>query len=436
MSVAEAARLGLAGAEERLFSLQLDSGQITNIRNILRLRIDYLSQLNTPAMLIASADVGLLSTLSYSYLEPDEPSEQTLGRMVCVFFYTVGCSYSLGASLWVLYTCNNLVNLATMSTLAAKDLKGVQGADLVIELRMNDVRTWYMLSLASMVVGLFAMILAMMELYIAIPSIIAAILCTMHAIHADHETSYYFEKVSGVTLDTRGEYAIDDFLVKAYRALEWAVCCCRRGNRKGYHALGERIEEVFERRYDRVRIQRSREEVAKLKRQKSSDAHHFAHGISMLKTTSSKGPISVLNTVAFERDPEVRRKLLQITAANKPTHPGWWVRHGPVFMCFKSEQDWRGNTDPLLVVDLQQYTVVESFAADRALVIALIPKSVLSLDAPLDATHRIDAELAGKSWYLRCEEETDTAEWLEELRRVSNAGNDDSYFAPATPGSI
>ena len=53
--------LGLAGAEQRLFGLQLDSGQIANARNILHLRIDYLTQLNTPAMLIASANIGLIS---------------------------------------------------------------------------------------------------------------------------------------------------------------------------------------------------------------------------------------------------------------------------------------------------------------------------------------------------------------------------------------
>ena len=210
-------RLGLAGAEERLFGLQLDSGQISNTRNILHLRIDYLTQLNTPAMLVASADVGLLSTLSYSYLEPDDPAQQTLWRMTLVFLYVFSCSVSLGASLWVLYTCNNLVNLATVSTLAAKDLKGVQGADIVLSLRMSDVRSWYMLSLASMVLGLYAMVVAMMEPVISIPATLVTVCCGLHAVHAEQQTSDHFEKVSGVHLDARAEHALGKGLYRKHR---------------------------------------------------------------------------------------------------------------------------------------------------------------------------------------------------------------------------
>lgn len=434
-------RLGLAGAEERLFSLQLDSGQISNVRNILKLRIDYLSQLNTPAMLVASADVSLLSTLSYSFLEPEDVEMQTFPRMLCVVVYTVGCSLSLGASLWVLYTCNNLVNLATMSTLAAKDLKGVQGADLVIELRMADVRSWYMLSLSSMVFGLFAMIFAMMEWYVAVPSIVVAILCTLHAIHADHETSYYFEKVSGVTLDARREYALDDIITTAYYAIISLAKKCGWRRENAFHALGCRIEEVFQRRYDRSRIRRIQLETARMKKQRSFEMRLEATGDYLLKTTSQKGPIAVLNTVAFERDPEVRRQLLQYTAANTPSHLCWWVLQGPVFMCYKTEEEWKANSNPSLIVDLHLYTVVETFDHARQQIIALLPKCVLRDDTPLDSAHHIDPEVAGKSWYLCSPEADKTRVWLsllsamcESADDLANALEDDSM--PRSPPQV
>ena len=291
-------RLGLAGAEERLFGLQLDSGQISNTRNILHLRIDYLTQLNTPAMLVASADVGLLSTLSYSYLEPDDPAQQTLWRMTLVFLYVFSCSVSLGASLWVLYTCNNLVNLATVSTLAAKDLKGVQGADIVLSLRMSDVRSWYMLSLASMVLGLYAMVVAMMEPVISIPATLVTVCCGLHAVHAEQQTSDHFEKVSGVHLDARAEHALGKGLYRVARALRCLTSCGRAIDGRDYDTLGSRIDEVFERRYDKRRIRRTLEEATAAKR--VSACKLDALGAPLLKTSSKKGPIEVLNAVAFE----------------------------------------------------------------------------------------------------------------------------------------
>lgn len=240
--------LGLAGAEQRLFDLQLDIGQISVARRTIQLRVDYLTQLNTPAMLVASANVSLLATLQYSWLSPkaagSEAEYTNAARMMGVAVYTIACSFSLASALWVLYTSNNLINLATMTTLSAEDLRGVQGAEIVLSIRMGDVRKWYIAAVFFMAVGLYAMILTLIEFYVALPASLVVVGVMANAIHSDHETAYHFEHIAGVRLPHRPEYVVS----RAYRAL----CLCFDGSaKKGeYHRLGRRIEDLFEQRYE------------------------------------------------------------------------------------------------------------------------------------------------------------------------------------------
>ena len=131
---------GLAGAEQRLINLQLDQGRLAVQRQILQLRVDYLTNLNTQTMLLAGAAVGMLSSLE---LEAIQPEEEERRRMIITATYIFCSSISLGSSIWVLYTSNNLINLATMSALQAERLSDVQGADNILALRMKDVRRMY-----------------------------------------------------------------------------------------------------------------------------------------------------------------------------------------------------------------------------------------------------------------------------------------------------
>ena len=55
--------LGLAGAEQRLFNLNLNAGQLSVQRQIMQLRVDYLTQLNTQTMLLAGTSIYMLSSL-------------------------------------------------------------------------------------------------------------------------------------------------------------------------------------------------------------------------------------------------------------------------------------------------------------------------------------------------------------------------------------
>ena len=46
--------------------------------------------------------------------------------MVRCAIYIMSISVTLGSSLWVLYTSNNLISLATIASLHARDLEGIQ----------------------------------------------------------------------------------------------------------------------------------------------------------------------------------------------------------------------------------------------------------------------------------------------------------------------
>ena len=137
--------LGLAGAEQRLINLNMNAGQLQVQRQILQLRVDFLNQLNTQTMLIAGVAVGMLSSLELEAINGEEHEQESKSwhHSARIFVYTIFSSISLGCSIWVLYTSNNLINLATMSALQAERLSDVQGADNILALRMKDVRRMY-----------------------------------------------------------------------------------------------------------------------------------------------------------------------------------------------------------------------------------------------------------------------------------------------------
>ena len=109
-----------------------------------RLRVDFLNQLNTQTMLLAGAGIGMLSSLELEAIVGEEhehgEDQHSLGGRLRMISYVVGTSASLGCSIWVLYTSNNLINLATLSALHANRLEDVAFADNILSLRMRDVR--------------------------------------------------------------------------------------------------------------------------------------------------------------------------------------------------------------------------------------------------------------------------------------------------------
>lgn len=167
--------MGLAGAEQKLVNLNLNAGQLSVQRQILQLRVDFLNQLNTQTMLIAGSAASMLGSLELEAMVREEHDE-TLRHMALIFLYIVGTSISLGCSIWVLYTSNNLINLATMSALQANSLADVQAADNILGLRMRDVRRMYVASLVFTLPAIYVMVFHIIP-YVGLP---ARILHSMH----------------------------------------------------------------------------------------------------------------------------------------------------------------------------------------------------------------------------------------------------------------
>ena len=156
--------LGLAGAEQRLINLNMNAGQLHVQRQILQLRVDFLLQLNTQTMLIAGVAIGMLSSLELEAIQGEEEVKEW-HHSLRIVLYIVGTSISLGCSIWVLYTSNNLINLATMSALQAEKLSDVQGADNILGLRMRDVRRMYIFALLAMIPAIYVMVLHLIDRY-------------------------------------------------------------------------------------------------------------------------------------------------------------------------------------------------------------------------------------------------------------------------------
>ena len=441
---------GLAGAEQRLINLNMNAGQLEVQRQILQMRVDFLLQLNTQTMLIAGVGVGMLSSLELEAIQGESGEAESWFHSLRLMLYVGGASISLGCSVWVLYTSNNLINLATMSALHATQLDHVQGADNILGLRMRDVRRMYVLALLTVLPSLYVMVVHLIEWYAAWPACAAVTALVIHAIHADHATSYHFERSTGIIVhDSSLEHSVRHATKKCFECLE-------PGPGGGYEQLGLRLK----RRLQLVKIasrveaseappeQRMGARLARglLRRGLSRDDgglgawtdglqtpnSRLRHVVAdatvrsgyLLKTPSSKGPTAVLHSLALgAQTASARSELLLSTPANSPASRRWWVLRGVSLSCFSSSEEWEAGVQPKLVVPLQKYAVLEVLDAQATPTIALIPKDEIRAGrAPVDATHvpsaGADGDAGLKSWYLQAcppTERGETARWYKWL---------------------
>ncbi len=374
---------GLAGAEQRLINLNMNAGQLEVQRQILQMRVDFLLQLNTQTMLIAGVGVGMLSSLELEAIQGESGEAESWFHSLRLMLYVGGASISLGCSVWVLYTSNNLINLATMSALHATQLDHVQGADNILGLRMRDVRRMYVLALLTVLPSLYVMVVHLIEWYAAWPACAAVTALVIHAIHADHATSYHFERSTGIIVhDSSLEHSVRHATKKCFECLE-------PGPGGGYEQLGLRLK----RRLQLVKIA-SRVEASEAPPEQRMGARLSA-----------------------------RSELLLSTPANSPASRRWWVLRGVSLSCFSSSEEWEAGVQPKLVVPLQKYAVLEVLDAQATPTIALIPKDEIRAGrAPVDATHvpsaGADGDAGLKSWYLQAcppTERGETARWYKWL---------------------
>lgn len=221
---------GLASAEQELFTISRSSGEVGVQRQVLQFRVDYLAQLNTQTMLVAGAAVGMFSSLELEAMQAFEGEFEGEGWMtdtsrvffsfvsaLTCFMYVVCAAVSLGSSIWVLYTSNNLINLATTASLYASDLKQLQWSDKVIGQRMLDVRAAYFYALVTLVPPVLFMAFKLVAWHAWLGASLIVAFALVHAIHTDYESEHKLMEACFAHLDLnelRPEWAIEKFVHK------------------------------------------------------------------------------------------------------------------------------------------------------------------------------------------------------------------------------
>lgn len=201
--------LGLAGAEKRLYELNMNQGEMSVQRQVMQFRVDYLSDLNTQSMLLAGVAASMLGSLELEAMQPEEEELQTFGRMFLVAGYVLAACTSLGASVWVLYTSNNLVNSALVAQLYGSTLEDMHNAESVLALRMLDVRKMYIIALLTMLPAQLLMVATLIDRTIAVPASFVVAWFLAHAIHADFATAWHLERYNIPLNEMRPEYWIE-----------------------------------------------------------------------------------------------------------------------------------------------------------------------------------------------------------------------------------
>ena len=299
--------------------------------------------------------------------------------------------------------------------------------------------------------------------YAAIPSFIIVICISLHSVHADRATTFHFETQTGICVhDSAVEHSIDHCVDVAERS---ARCCMAPG--RGYQQLGARLQkrleiiEASKRMSERSVMAQDEATASQMARgilrnrfgsasagagpplgfpnrlshmmhtALEERAGHMLYGF-LVKTPSTRGPTSVLNSVALAQPTAAARTdLLVSTPANTPTNRRYWVLRGRTLRCYNSEADWRQDPEhgraAKLTVDLELYTVVECRDRQGNSSIALLPKEELygrPIRTEADEAHGAEGEEADddtehKSWYLAAFPPTDyreTRRWIKQLR--------------------
>lgn len=392
---------GLANAEEQLYSIQLTSAEMQIQRQVMQFRVDFLSQLNTQAMLLAGSAVSMFSSLELEAIKPDEDGLGSIVAAITCVLYVMCSAISLGASIWVLYTSNNLMNLATVASLYARDLRDLREVDTVIALRMMDVRKQYFFSLLLLLPAVAMMAFKLVAWYAYLPVFFILASFLLHAIHQDYVSErHLLESVFdhlplGII---RPEWAFERWGLAVVKAVMEAAQRCLPGSSLfRYKNLGKRIEDRISRMRDEgyeargsVAQAQTNVRMARVNSSLRSGAgKHLPTKRSsgwMLKTASHQGPAALppLKQALLAKKKENLLELIRTTPANTPTHMRWWTLEDSTLRCFKSpDEAARGDAAARLTIDLRKYVVEHAVDASHFLVIALIHRS--QLDLPLGA---------------------------------------------------
>ena len=378
---------GLASAEASLFAVQRSNAELDVQRSVIQFRVDYLAQLNTQTTLIAGAAIAMFASLELEAVTTLHESSfefmhTSLGDTLICVIYVICSSISLGASLWVLYTSNNLINLATSASLYARHLKDLQEADAVIGMRMTEVRQKYFHSLLSLIPAVLSMTMRILPWYGWISATLIIARYLVHGIHEDYISEHHLMETAFAHLPIhtlRPEWALERLAqsISSFmnRLAPWM---------DSYPFLAS----IFSATLGEGSLPKAQRRMSREPPPAPSTLIGKHPAGWMLKTASKEGPSALVRGLKLanadgQPDTGAILKAILATPATTPTYLRWWTLEGKVLTCFVSpeEASENSNENERLVIDLSHYVVGRTVDAAGYFAIALIPYSLIGIDS-------------------------------------------------------
>mmetsp|Transcript_26433 Transcript_26433/g.84728 ORF Transcript_26433/g.84728 Transcript_26433/m.84728 type:complete len:464 (+) Transcript_26433:162-1553(+) len=400
-------------------------------------RVDWLNQLNTQAMLVAGSAVASLGGESLETIADEDVTVTLLDTI-----FVASTAATLCFSLWVIFISSNLIMLSQMTALTGTSAGDVKTADEILERRINEVRSYYLLSLVMLLTSALSMVWMNCTGSNSTIATVIFVTVSLHAVRTLRDTSAEFKE----STTFEGDDTVLQCLNSAAQLLR--PPCCAKLTLRRWHRLVDRDGRSahFQLPTDAGRAadaQRSRSRGSNSSR--AAPEGRWAGGEAraraaaaparyqgwVFKSKSHDGPLRAKERpnaidhlrAALASEPSGRDLLAAAEEPRKaqpypqPSGPlrdrRWFVLRDTALAWYNTDDDHTLQAPPKVMLSMSGYTVRETVEPGpaRRSALMLLPRAVLA--QPTEAPER--AALAPKSWYIRAETDDETQRWLELL---------------------
>ena len=203
----DAPQPGVVGGNRELHRTTYEKGMLDLRLQLTKMRIDYLTQINTQTTFIAGCAVGMLSSQELMALDDLDgtPISTFTWWWKKLFDYTYTCSalMCLASSVWVIYTAMNLITMSIHSSLYGQTMQCITESDCIIEARMKEVRLVFILTLAELGIAALSMLSAHTDTALMMFGVALFGVVGWHASASDKGTVRVYEQYTGLQLHDR-----------------------------------------------------------------------------------------------------------------------------------------------------------------------------------------------------------------------------------------
>ncbi|EOD11280.1 hypothetical protein EMIHUDRAFT_247965 [Emiliania huxleyi CCMP1516] len=328
-------------------------------------RVDWLNQLNTQAMLVAGSAVASLGGESLETIDDEHVTKTLLDTI-----FVASTAATLCFSLWVIFISSNLIMLSQMTALTGTSAGDVKTADEILERRINEVRSYYLLSLVMLLISALSMVWMNCTGSNSTIATVIFVTVSLHAVHTLRDTSAEFKE----STTFEGDDTVLQCLNSAARLLR-PPCCAK----------------LAPRRWRRLVDRDGRSAHFQL----PADAGRAADAQKSRSRGSNSSRAAPEGRWA---DGEARARA----AAAPARYQGWvfkskwFVLRDTALAWYNTDDDHTLQAPPKVMLSMSGYTVRETVEPGpaRRSALMLLPRAVLA--QPTEAPER--AALAPKSW--------------------------------------